>query len=79
MEIACPLLRLPGALSASLLALDRQDFAVLATWQKGRQSAHADTSKRGPQQAGRGEGLSWLQVFTNANTAHLGHSGDQER
>jgi len=45
MEIACPLLRLPGALSASLLALDRQDFAVLATWQQGGQSAHADTSR----------------------------------
>jgi hypothetical protein len=23
--------------------------------------------------------MSWLQVFTSANTAHLGHSGGQER
>src|SRR2546430_7495463 len=25
------------------------------------------------------ESRSWLQVFTSANTAHLGHSGGQER
>ena len=26
-----------------------------------------------------GKAISWLQVFTSANTAHLGHSGGQER
>ena len=26
-----------------------------------------------------GQGWSWLRVFTSANTAHLGHSGGQER